>query len=200
MPERADHRQPAGHLRRRAPRRRRGAACARPAGFSLIETLFALAIAAVLLGLAMPSLRDLSGDSQTSATVNAMVFALQSARSEAIKRAGVVTLCASAAPLSEGAACDGADFGDGWIVFADTDGDGERANAERPILQDEARSSAFTFPADESADWRVSFGDTGASVSAIGTPRRVTIALVHASGERRTITVAANGRVASEAP
>ena len=175
--------------------------CARPGarGFSPIEMLFVMAIAAVLLSLALPSLYAVNADSRTSTTVDELVFALQTARSEAIKRAGTVTLCASAVPLDAEPACGG-DFGDGWIVFADADGDGERAAAEVLILQDGPRFPAFSFPADERSDWRVSFGDTGASVSAAGSPRQVMIRLLHASGERRTVNVAANGRVTSEAP
>ena len=193
------------------PDRPTASGAARSGGFSLLELLVTLAVAAVLLGLALPSFRSLMGDSETSATVNELVTGLQTARSEAIKRAGLVALCASAAPLTDGASCDGAGYADGWIVYVDRDGDGARdpdatGDAEETLLvQAEPRSPAFDFPAGGALYVsQVRFSDTGASVGpgeGGGPPRRVEIELDYADGvESRRVVVAANGRVASHAP
>src|SRR5690606_17420453 len=62
-------------------------------GYTLLELLVALAVAAVALGLGLPSFERLRLDMQRTAAVNAFVGAVQLARSEAAKRARPVVLC-----------------------------------------------------------------------------------------------------------
>ena len=99
-------------------------------GFSLLELIIALAIAAILLGLAVPSLHTFMGSSEMSATTNQFVYSLQVARSEAIKRASPVGLCPSANPLADEPSCGGGNYASGWIVFVDTDASGWRSAAD----------------------------------------------------------------------
>jgi len=84
-------------------------------GFSLTELMVALAIIGILLGIATPSYRQFSGNSRTVATTNSLVGALAVARSEALRRATPVTICASTDQLS----CNTTDWSNGWIVFTD---------------------------------------------------------------------------------
>jgi len=84
-------------------------------GFSLTELMVALAIIGILLGIATPSYRQFSGNSRTVATTNSLVGALAVARSEALRRATPVTICASSDQLS----CNTTDWSTGWIVFTD---------------------------------------------------------------------------------
>ena len=135
-----------------------------------------------------------------SATVNELVHALQTARSEAIKRALPVTLCTSAAPLASDARCDGAGYADGWIVYADADRDGARGPAEALILQAEPRSPAFSFDPSATFAERVTFDDGGGSANIAGVPLSGTIGIDWADQERRVVRVAANGRVSSLNP
>lgn len=173
----------------------------RSCGFSLLELMITLAIGSVLLGLALPSFRTLMGDSQISSTVNDLVFALQTARSEAIKRAGFVALCTSATPLAADTACDGKGYADGWIVYVDADADGSRGTDEELILQSGPRSAAFAFAPVSRFAAGVRFSDTGASTTASGTPIAGHIDIEYAGGEdSRTVIVGANGRIASESP
>ncbi len=81
-------------------------------GFTLVEMLVALAVLAVLLAIAAPSFTEASLPSKLRSTANSLVGAAQLARSEAIKRDAVVTLCVSA----NGATCGAGNWSQGWIV------------------------------------------------------------------------------------
>src|SRR6185503_19244312 len=91
----------------------------RAPGFTLIELLSTLAVAGVLLGVAVPTFRDVLLDSRRTADVNAFVLAVQVARSEAAKRSHSVILCKT----SDWQRCGGAEirFDAGWMVFANND-------------------------------------------------------------------------------
>ncbi len=99
-----------------------------------MELLTTLAIVAVLATLAAPSFRTLQLDGRRTAVVNGFLHALFLARSEAIKRARIVSVCRSA----DGQRCDyrAADWRAGWIVFVNHDRDDppERDAAEELII------------------------------------------------------------------
>lgn len=82
-------------------------------GFSLIELVVAMAVALVLISIAFPSFRTLTQNSRLAAQVNDLIVDLSYARSEAIKRRAVVSICTS----SDGATCNGGNWKDGRIIF-----------------------------------------------------------------------------------
>jgi type IV fimbrial biogenesis protein FimT len=86
----------------------------RQAGFTLVELMVAIAVLAVLLALAAPSFTNASLPSKLRSVANSLVGAALLARSEAIKRDAVVTLCVSA----DGATCGAGNWSQGWIVTA----------------------------------------------------------------------------------
>jgi type IV fimbrial biogenesis protein FimT len=90
-------------------------------GVTLPELVFAMAIVAGLLGWGVPSFRELQRNVERTREVNQFVQALYLARSEAIKRNGVVSLC----PSGGGSQCapTGTPWQRGWIVFVNHDGD-----------------------------------------------------------------------------
>jgi len=102
-------------------------------GTTLMELLTSVAIVAIVATLAAPGLRTLQLDGRRTAVVNGFLHGLFLARSEAIKRAQIVTVC----PSSDGTRCDrGArDWSVGWIVFVNRDRDDppERDPAEELI-------------------------------------------------------------------
>jgi type IV fimbrial biogenesis protein FimT len=87
-----------------------------------------IAIVAILTTLAAPSFRSLIQSNAVSGTVNSFLSDMRYARSEAIRRGGVVVMCRSNAPEST-QACDGTTgattgWQTGWIVFDDLNKDG----------------------------------------------------------------------------
>jgi type IV fimbrial biogenesis protein FimT len=87
--------------------------CDRARGFTLMEVLVALAIAAILFAIGVPMFRNASLGARLSAAANNLLASVQLARSEAIKRNVDVTVCAS----SDGATCaGGGGWEQGWIV------------------------------------------------------------------------------------
>lgn len=93
----------------------------KPAGFTIVELLIALAIVGILLAVAAPAMRDAIMNNRISGQASDFIADVALARSETAKLGVRVTLCIS----SNGTACAGAgtDWGLGRIVFADTNGD-----------------------------------------------------------------------------
>jgi type IV fimbrial biogenesis protein FimT len=76
---------------------------------------------AIVSTLAMPGMNDLVKNSERTSAVNTFIHALFFARSEAMTRGGVVSLCKS----MNGSSCMNRhpDWNAGWMVFANTDRD-----------------------------------------------------------------------------
>lgn len=81
----------------------------RCAGFTLIELMVTVALAAILAFVAVPNLSAFKRNGELTSATNSLVAAISTARSEALKR-GTNTLVL---PLS------GTSFVNGWIVFVD---------------------------------------------------------------------------------
>ncbi len=109
----------------------------RPHGFTLPELVFTLAIVAGLLGWAIPTFHDLQRNTARTREVNQFVQAIYLARSEAIKRNGVVSLCPSLDGYSCGPA--GTPWQAGWIVFVNLD-------ADSPAVRDADEELLHVYP------------------------------------------------------
>lgn len=91
-------------------------------GFTILELMFTLVIAATLVSLAVPSFRTMMRDGRTTAVFNRFMGDIAYARSEAVKRGTNIMLC----PATDANGCTGADWSTGWIAFID-DGANSRA-------------------------------------------------------------------------
>ena len=100
-------------------------------GFTLGETLTALAIVGIGVSLAAPGLQSVTRSNRQAVSVNQLVATMHIARSEAVTRNAPVGVCAS----SNGTRCDGTAWEQGWIAFLDTDGNADRAPSEALLDQ-----------------------------------------------------------------
>ena len=90
-------------------------------GFSLIELMVTIAIAAILAGVAAPQMTKMMNANRIQSAASALQGDMMYARTEAIKRGTAVSLC----PSSDGSSCLTANtWHSGWIVFTDTTGNG----------------------------------------------------------------------------
>ena len=80
-------------------------------GFTLIELMVVIAIAAILLTLAGPSFVSAYRNARLNSYTNRMMAAINATRGEAMKR----NMFALMQPK------DGSDWNTGWIIFVDTD-------------------------------------------------------------------------------
>ncbi len=91
----------------------------RLSGFTLVETIIAMAVVSVLLAIGIPSFRYVTNSNRIAAEINGLLGDMQYARSEAVKEGQPVTVCVS----SDGATCTGPNtWQSGWIVFSDANG------------------------------------------------------------------------------
>ena len=93
-------------------------------GFTLVELIITLAIAAIIMTQALPSFSSFIVNSRIITQTNDLVADINLARSEAIARGVRVVLCTSANSRAAGATCDGTagTWNTGWLMFADDDG------------------------------------------------------------------------------
>jgi type IV fimbrial biogenesis protein FimT len=97
-------------------------------GFTLIEMLVVMTIGAILIAAAVPSFRTLIANTRASNGTNALSGSFEYARSEAIRRGVIVSVCRSLDPNAAPAAlaCSNAaggafaagDWASGWVMFA----------------------------------------------------------------------------------
>jgi len=96
-------------------------------GITLIETMLALALVAILLATAAPAFGTLIARNESDVSRGSLVTALETARILAVSRSGHVVVCPSADQQYCGRTTE---WQHGWIVFIDTDHDGARSESE----------------------------------------------------------------------
>jgi len=101
-------------------------------GFTLMELMVVLSIAAAVLVLGAPNFNQFRLNNRLTNTANDMLSATVLARTEAIKRQQSIALCPSGNPTAAEPTCT-EDSNAGWIVFVDEDGNCERSNDE-PLI------------------------------------------------------------------
>jgi type IV fimbrial biogenesis protein FimT len=102
----------------------------KPYGFTLIELMMTIAVAAILFGIAVPQFSTVTQNARISSARNGLFTAFQLARTEAITRRMHVVVCASV----EGESCSGAWVG-GALVFVDANRNRQRESSERLLTQ-----------------------------------------------------------------
>lgn len=162
-------------------------------GFTLIELLILLTMVATLVGMALPSFRDMINEGNQTAQRKNFLNALNLARSEAIKRGLTVSICTADGSVSAVVpACDNSlDWESGWVAFIDENADGARDPVDDTvILVGSALDSGYTLRGSVNITNVISYlpdGDTSASG---------TLTLCDSRGEDKAeaVIISASGR------
>ncbi len=149
-------------------------------GFTLLELMFAVAVGAILMGVAIPSFNNFMRNARITSPSNELLTAFYLARNEAIKRRVTTVFCFSTTPSAALPDCNGTGAS-GWVVWVDVanpavpsanDRNG-RVDAGEPILLRHVAIAptvnAKTVPANNGH--YVSFAGSGVSrvIAALGT-------------------------------
>lgn len=113
----------------------------RAGGFSLVELMGTLTLGTVLVTTAVPTFDGLLAKTRMSGEVNDLISHLYLARSEAVKRFAPAVLC----PSANASEClDEPQWHRGYILFADTNNDGERDEGEEILKERRGESNQLT--------------------------------------------------------
>ncbi len=105
-------------------------------GFTLLELMVTVAIAAILLAVALPSFQGSLRSNRVATATNEALASLALARSEAVRNTRGAGVCASA----DGANC-GADWNGGWLVWSDANGNGAVDAGEAIVRYSQGKAS-----------------------------------------------------------
>jgi prepilin-type N-terminal cleavage/methylation domain-containing protein len=103
-------------------------------GFTLYELMITVTIVGIVLALGIPNFRQFLQNSRMTSTANDLHAAFHMARSESSRAKSNITICASANSMTSAANCGG-NWGEGYIVFVDTNGDLNRSGATENVLR-----------------------------------------------------------------
>lgn len=140
----------------------------RTTGFTLIELIVTMALAAIILTIGVPSFRDALQNNRRTTQINEIISTFNIARSEAIKRGVQVTLCKSTNGTScNTTACDAGTgsncWEQGWVIFSDTNGDGTINTGETIINVQNALGSNLTLRASSAFTNWIAYRGNGTS-------------------------------------
>ncbi|MEE9422277.1 MAG: GspH/FimT family pseudopilin [Gammaproteobacteria bacterium] len=145
-------------------------------GFTLVELMITLALAAILLSIGIPSFQSYMEINRLAAQTNQMVQSLNLARSEAGKRGGNVVV----APLVAG------NWAQGWQVWVDPNGNNS-VDAGEEILLTVAALTGSSSLTSTVANYRYL---ASGRIAAIGT-----LTLTASTGGIRDIAISNTGRI-----
>jgi type IV fimbrial biogenesis protein FimT len=157
----------------------------REPGYTLVELVAGLGVLAVLSAWGVPSFVQFSRNAARASAVNQFIQSVYLARSEAIKRNGVVSLC----PSRDGATCDvDSPWHHGWLVFVNLDRDS-------PATRDADEELLHAYPSWESGEitanrTTLSFRPYGQS----GVTATITFCDDRGSAEARAVIISQTGR------
>lgn len=172
-------------------------------GMTLVELVVTLAVAAILVSLALPSLSDMVVNNRLSALNNQLVSSLNYARSEAVKRRYDVAMCVR---NSTGTACSSSGgFENGWIIFTDCNSDGAvtttnvcdldgngTAESAEVVLQDNLpNADGVTITSNFNSPRQIRYRPNGMAVGS------GTLTLVRNGSNSHAVKVSLTGRVGS---
>lgn len=160
-------------------------------GFTLVELMVAIAILAILLGLAVPSIRDIMRGNRAMSLSNELVGSLSYARAEAVKRAANVTVCTTAdASVANPICATTSGWTAGWLVFVDDGTPGVVDGTDLRLQVAQPDSGDASIIGDAAFASYAQFNSRGAAGNGAGGNFTLCI-----GGLQRIVAVGATGRI-----
>lgn len=156
-------------------------------GFTLIELMVTIVVLGVIVGIAIPSFRDIIVSNSVSFSRDQFFSVLNYSRSEAIKSGTSVTICRS----SDASSCDDTlGWDEGLLVFVDVNQDGNLDAADRIVRSESALEGEVTVTHGGSDD-RITFNSRGLALRGDGL-----VTFEHSAGSKydRTVDLGVTGR------
>ena len=161
----------------------------RTRGITLLEVMVAFAVAAIIFALGVPAFGTWFADQQVQDRAEALVHALDLARSEAVKRGDRVDVC----PAPD--ACDGgaAAWDGGWIVVPDV-----ARSAASALAHERAAPEGVTIRGNRPVADYVSYTAAGRARRFDGALQMGTFTVCRSGQRARKVVLAGSGRARLE--
>lgn len=150
-------------------------------GFTLIELVVTISVAAILMALAVPAFQNFLRNDREWTVANSLVMSLNAARSEAIKQDTSVSVC----PTANGVSCSTTAWARGWIVLSGAAG-------ATPVFTIPALATGMTLT-EASGLTAVTFLSTGM----VAAPASFTLCDPRGASDARYVQVNLTGSIAS---
>jgi len=171
-------------------------------GFTMIELLVVVAIAAIVATIGIPALQGTLRDFRQKSALSLLVSDLNQARGEAIKRNSRVLLCVRDAA---GTACSvSTNWLSGWLACIDSNNDGAcdaaTASSPNPFIVRPALDASLTLTVTDAASVSLSNIRLNANSSQGAGSSAVTLTLggTWSGATARTVTVAGTGNISRQ--
>ena len=160
-------------------------------GFTVIELMITVALAAVILTFGVPAFQGLMERNQLASNINSFISSLALARSEAVKRKQTIAVCATIINTLD-CRTDNGGYESGWMVFVESvNVNGVRDNDEEILWVHEALDNNLTLRGNSNFQNNIQYASSGRSTNA----GSVALCKDNAVNKARLIIINTAGRV-----